>query len=359
MTDPSVSLLSGGEAARIVPVQGGGAGENQKDVKEWKPTEEDLKEIRVWAGNDAAMPVYPNKTTAIMLAGKIFMIRDPSRVPNLLILPNEIHQNWQDKILTPGEIDFLKELGVKEPQDLSGAFGPNWGGQIDKFFSSLVRSDCFKDTHFLSNRQCSDTREFLTKLTQSLITRMGPTTALGVSDEDLGPILELEEEKGILEDTVRGLGDTLKGKVADFEARRTALEAARRQLIDEIQQTKRVAGMPIDRSGAQLSAEWQKDVREDRAIEQVRRQTRGSEISALETMTQGQTAPLIKSSTDRTRYSKPMIFVRRGGDNQGETSTGYVFIKGAANEEEAARMLTAEIARLKREYPGWMLLLPG
>jgi hypothetical protein len=139
MTDPSVSLLSGGEAARIVPVQGGGAGEKQTDVKEWRPTEEDMNEIRLWAGNDTAMPVYPNKTTAIMLAGKIFMIRDPSRVPNSSILPNEIHQNWQDKILTPGEIDFLKELGVKEPQDLSAAFSPNWGEQIDKFFSSLVK----------------------------------------------------------------------------------------------------------------------------------------------------------------------------------------------------------------------------
>jgi hypothetical protein len=335
-------------------------------VKPWRPTDEELSEIRRWAGAGddfrADRVKHPNKTTSIMLAGKIYVIRNPT----IIAQPEEIRQNWRSKIFTPSEIDFLKELGVKGPENMSAAFpisivfDGNWGAKVDNFFYSLVKSECFKDTMFLSNRECNDTREFIKSLTGSLIQQMGSTTALGVSDEDIGPIIELEEEKGVLETALEGANKTLKSKVRDFEARRADLERQRQGLIDEIQHTKRVVGMPIRMSGAELTAEWAKDIRRDPAVEGVKQQTRGGELSALEAMVQGRRgSPIMRDDSDTGKYSKPMLFVKRGGDARGETSTGYVFITGAANERDAEVALTAKIAELKREYPGWLLILPG
>ena len=392
-TDPSVSLLSGGETASIVPVQGGGDGqggnnsnsnafseaneenssganeenssganeenssganeENSQNAK--KPEWNELDRIKRWSGNQALSEkevVGRATITPIMLAGKIYMIRNP--VSNA-----KISDNWKAKIFTGNEIELLEDLGVKEPSMIKEIFGEGWGEEVGDFFENLLSSSCFKDTMFLSNRQCERSRKFIKKLVEGIIAN-DPEFALLKSDETLGPLVELEEEKQILEEdlsSAKGLildaKKEIKNRIQQLRTQRVEYEKSVNKIKDQVKMVKHLTGLNVKMTLEEIEMAMKKNPIEDGVLQGVTQVSPAGQKSALQgvPVSAGTSVPIYQDTKN------PGIYIRKVSVSNILTKEQYLgeilTDNQVANQAEAEKQLTDKLANLEKTYIAW------
>jgi hypothetical protein len=279
------------------------------------------------------------------------MIRDPDGVETAD--RDEIISNWRNKIFIRQEIELLKSLGIAGPEMLDRIFGPDkWGLKVSDFFYSLVKSDCFVDTKFLSNRECANTRRFVSELTSGLIKEITPSEALLYSDDTVGPILKVEKEKTSLQRSLSKTQADLAARLADIRAQREEFHRQREALASNIRRVKTITGLDPQMSTEEAEALLNKDLTKDSAIADLKSVAPGGAQSALQTMPAMGARTIYQDSLVSGNYLKQYILIKRGDRS---IYTCNIFIEGAENDEDGAQKLTAKVNELTRKYPGWLI----
>lgn len=310
-------------------------------IAEWKGDGSPPDQIQL-AGEEALAPV--------MLAGKIYMIRNPNSIG---ATGSSIQENWRNRLYTLEEINLLEDLGATQPQKLQRIFREQWPTEVAKFFNSLVKSECFKDTMLLSHRECANARTFLQKLVEGLIAE-DPAYYEMRADESLGPIVELEEEKSILEGNLDGARKEIAAKIEEIRGRREAYERDYKSLIGQIRFVKRATGLPEKMTTAEIDAAIKKDPIADRKIFDAKQITTGGNISALQVgvAAAGRSGTIYLDSRDITSYFKDVLVL-----NKIDRRAWKGAIKATAQSgSEAERFLTEQLAALEKEYLAWDFL---
>jgi hypothetical protein len=358
------------EAAAGAPEAAAAAAPQAQDQPQDQPrTKEEimLNEAKRWSRKDdltAANINNPRVKSPILLGGEIFMIRDPNKAP-----PdnNTIKENWEQKIFIPEEIDLLEKLGVTGPDMLDRIFiNDNWGKRVADFFESLVKSECFVDTRFLSNSECRSSREFIRDLTQGLIKEITPETAMMYSDDTLGPIMEVEGQKAALETSLQSVQARLKAKLEEIRRQNESFHMAESALMREVQKIKGLAGFNPGETTAELEEKVQKNLLDDPSIEKesikaVGNRLLNSEQAASVGRPPAAPATIYNDMSKAGRWLRQVNLIKLGGaqTHNGITATewvGNIFIDdGGTDPKKASEKLGAKIVELRNEYVGWLI----
>lgn len=314
---------------------------------------------------------YGVASVSIELGTKVYSFRDATA---------DVRMDWRLLRFTDDEAAFLNDLNLR-PWILDEVYAgreklvglervnmSDWRNDLTDFLVAIVKSECFKDTRFISHSKCQFARDFLNNVFLYFLS----------NDERISGFEE-EEQKKFKE------GLKLRADTSDYRARQTEqtakdmLEQARtvvNSLKKEMEAAKKLAGVAPGTPVADAAAARRSDPLIDGVAQAVSTEPLGTgglaDMGAAIRAAAGSssagrhrattagggmpsymgTRPLIRDVFKDATYSRQLLQVDKA-------SGEYRYIQvdvNASSDAEAEPLLDLRVQRLREDYPHLLFL---